>query len=414
MRSLHKRISRGGVALTGSLLAVLALSILPAAAAAKGRAPHKKKAPAAQKGAITLGGLFTNAPFAFGTDALNMTKAVFADVNAHGGIHGRKIVFTGGNDSENTTTTRQLAQEYIGGGAVAMVGSASFVDCTINGAYYTQHHVVSITAVGVPEQCYTNPNIASVEPSPYTQLTASLYYAYKYLHKRKQCLFQPLTPGAGPYINAAVSAYEKATGNKLVIADTSIPASPSGSVSAANIDPLLIRAKVAGCQTFFYGGANEPTAALILGEMAKQGMQKVDFLTVSISYVQQLVGAAAKFGVPVYAITSLYPFTKPGPQTNAYRKLAKKYNVNITEFSADAYMSAQWLVSALKAIKGPITARSVEAYFKAGHRWSNPMAPVPLVFGKGSQHQAVISKLTVVKMTKGGWQLAKFGMTVPR
>jgi branched-chain amino acid transport system substrate-binding protein len=392
----------------GSLLAGVLIACGSASAGAKTATVAKAKASPASAGPINVGGLFTDSPFPFGTDAMNMTKAVFASVNAHGGVNGRKIVYYPGNDSESTTTAAQLVRKDASSNVVAYVGSASFVDCAINGPYYQQHNIVSITAVGVAEQCYTNSNIASVEPSPYKQLTASLYYGYKYLHLKKQCLFQPLTPGAGPYIAAAVNAYERATGNKLVIDDTSLSA--TGTASASTLTPLLLQAKDAGCQSFFYGGANATTASLLLSLAASQGMQKTTFLSVSISYDSSLAQTAAKYGIPFYAITSLYPFTQSSSANAAFLAMAKKYGVNVTEFSADAYMSAEWLVSALEAIKGPITAKSVMAYFKAGHHWANPMSPTPLVFGSGSGHQAVISKLTVVHLTKSGWKLALFGM----
>jgi branched-chain amino acid transport system substrate-binding protein len=410
MRTLYKRTARrGGVALAGSLLAGVVIACGSASAGARTATAANVTASQASKGPINVGGIFTDSPFPFGTDALNMTKAVFASVNADGGINGRKINFLPGNDSESTTTASQLVRKDAGSNVVAYVGSASFVDCSINGPYYEQHGIVSITAVGVPEQCYTNPNIASVEPSAYTQLTASLYYAYKYLHLRKQCLFQPLTPGAGPYVAAAVNAYEKETGNKLVIDDTSVP--DTGTASSATLTPLLLQAKDAGCQSFFDGGINDTEASLLLSLAASQGMQKVTFLGVSISYDQSLAQTAAKYGVPFYAITSLYPFTSRSSKNAAFLAMAKKYKVNVTEFSADAYMSAEWLVSALEAIKGPITAKSVTAYFKAGHRWSNSMSPTPLVFGSGKVHQSEISKLTVVHLTKSGWKLSVFGMT---
>ncbi|MGH9045445.1 MAG: ABC transporter substrate-binding protein [Acidimicrobiales bacterium] len=356
---------------------------------------------------IVLGGIYTNTPIPFGADALAMSKAVFADVNAHGGIRGQQIRYMFGDDGGSNATAAADARQFVGAGAVAMVGDASFSTCGQNSGYYLQQNIVDIVAVGVDPLCYASPNIASVEPSPYLQLTASLYFAAKYLHVKRQCLFQPLTPGAGTAISNAIKAYEKAAHQTLTIKDTSL--STSGTV---DFTPLLLRAKLAGCQSFFYGGATDTIAHTLLQTAKTQGLSKLNMLLISISYTKQLAQTSESLGVPAYVTASLYPFTQVGKQNAGFRALAQKYHVNQTEFSLDAYVAANWVVSVLKSIKGPITRAKVTAAFKKGAAYKTPLSTAPLVFGPAKTHNALV-RPTIVQLTKNGWKLRLLGMKVP-
>src|SRR5699024_5835943 len=128
-------------------------------------------------GPIVLGGVFSKSPVPFGNDAEETAMQVFTEVNADGGIDGSEIMYTTSDDQSDTTKAGSGARDAVSDAAVAMVGSASFVDCGTNKALYHKKEIMSIQAVGVDPTCFNSPDIASVTISPYTQLTANMYYA---------------------------------------------------------------------------------------------------------------------------------------------------------------------------------------------------------------------------------------------
>ncbi|MGH8963667.1 MAG: ABC transporter substrate-binding protein [Jatrophihabitantaceae bacterium] len=357
------------------------------------------------KGPIVLGGVFTKTPFPFGNDAQLTVQQVFKEGNAQGGINGRKIVYNSGDDNANPSKAAGLAREYVGDGAVAFVGSASFVDCGSNQAYYLKNQLASISGVGVDPFCFTSPNIESIELSPYSQVTAMLYYASKYLHDTKLCYFQPVTPGSSGAVVAAIKNFTAITGQQLLIDDHTIP------TSETSFTPELLRAKSAGCDAILYGGG-DTIAAATLKDAKNQGMSNVDFLYVSVSYTSQLAKAAGGLGLKVFASTGSSPYTVQSPETEAWRKVAVAAHAKQTAFSEAGYIAAEWMVSVLKSIKGPITRSSVTAALRKGTPYQSSLIAVPLVFGPGKSHDRQ-EGINVMTLKNGTWQVAQAAMNVP-
>ncbi|WP_449261402.1 hypothetical protein, partial [Escherichia coli] len=60
--------------------------------------------------------------------------------------------------------------------AVAMVGSASLIECEINAKYYEQQKILSIPGVGVDTGCFDSPNISPANVGPFNDMTLTLYW----------------------------------------------------------------------------------------------------------------------------------------------------------------------------------------------------------------------------------------------
>lgn len=358
----------------------------------------------ADKSPIVLGGMFTNTPFPFGTDAMKTAGEVFKDLNAAGGIAGHPVKYVTGDDGGDPTKGGALGRQLLGQGAVAIVGSASFVDCGTNQEYYIAQKIVSVDAAG-SAGCYTTPNIAVVTLSPFTQATAMLYYAYTTLGDRKLCYFQPSTPGSGQAIAQAVKRFETITGSKLLINDQNIP------MNETDFAPHLVKAKTAGCDAILYGGS-DTVAAATLKSASIQQMKNVDFLYVSVSYTAQLAKAVGSLGMKVYASTGLVPFTGTSPELDAWRAVAAKAGAAQSVFSEAGYIAAQWMITVLKSIKGPITRAAVTAAFKTGTPYRTPLVTAPLTFGPGNSHDRS-DGINIVTLKGGAWQTAKMGLNIP-
>ncbi|MFD0534738.1 ABC transporter substrate-binding protein [Actinomadura luteofluorescens] len=143
-------------------------------------------------------------------------KAVFDEVNAAGGIGGRKLELVSKDDAMDPARASQAARELIKSeGVVAMAGSSSAVDCGLNRATYGKEKIVSIPAVGVDPSCFTSPNIAPVNPGPYALTTAMLYYASETLKRDKVCIDYTVLPGSGGGIENAIKEWTNLTGKSL-------------------------------------------------------------------------------------------------------------------------------------------------------------------------------------------------------
>ncbi len=78
----------------------------------------------------SISGLSGNATFPEASQAAN---AVFDEVNAAGGIQGRDIKYKITDDKGDPATASANARQIVGNdGAVALVGSASLLECQVN------------------------------------------------------------------------------------------------------------------------------------------------------------------------------------------------------------------------------------------------------------------------------------------
>jgi branched-chain amino acid transport system substrate-binding protein len=174
-------------------------------------------------------------------EASQAAKAVFDRVNAQGGINGHMIEYTSLDDkadpSEATRAARSLVDDK---SVVALVGSASLVDCAANATYYAQRNVVAVQGTGIDTNCFHSKNISPVNTGPFNGALVSLYYASQVLHDKKVCAFFDNFPGFGEPMRDTIARYTKLTGTTPVIADFSV--GPSDDVT-----PFVVRAVQAKC-----------------------------------------------------------------------------------------------------------------------------------------------------------------------
>ena len=96
-----------------------------------------------------------------------MAQAYFNCVNDNGGINGRPIQYVVAEEQTNPQQVAALAAKLIQDDKVlAIVGSTSLIDCTVNHAFYEQNNFNVIVA-GVPFDCFQTPNISAVNMGPY-------------------------------------------------------------------------------------------------------------------------------------------------------------------------------------------------------------------------------------------------------
>lgn len=116
---------------------------------------------------LTLGAIVTKQPGTDFTGITGMAQAYFSCVNDNGGINGRPIRYVVETEQTNPQQVAALAHKLVEDDKVlAIVGSTSLIDCTVNHQYYESKNYNVIVA-GVPFDCFSTPNISAVNMGPY-------------------------------------------------------------------------------------------------------------------------------------------------------------------------------------------------------------------------------------------------------
>ncbi|MFI8193946.1 ABC transporter substrate-binding protein [Streptomyces sp. NPDC085946] len=342
---------------------------------------------------VSLGG----SSHAFGPTKIDKTvDAYFEDVNAAGGIDGRKIEYSVVDDSGTPNGAAQAARKLVGDGVVALVGGASYASCATNEGYYKQNDISAIEAIGATERCVTSSNITQVNPSPPTEFKLMLKFGSEELNLTRQCVIKTATSLSEAFRKAAPEVEAK-TGDKLAFQDYSVPENQT------DYTPDLLKAKSAGCQSILIAGGPQQTPA-VAQQMQTQGMDDVVLLQMSGSYDTAVGKALAKFKIPMYAGSSFAPSDTSSQDMRDYTDFMAEHDLPVSSFTEGAYLSAKYTVDVLKGMDGPITAETVSKALSDMSPIKNDLAGTPFEFG-ASNDAIMVGKLEngVWKPVSGTW-----------
>lgn len=317
-------------------------------------------------------------------EASAAAKAVFDAYNAAGGLEGRTIDYTILDDKADPATAAAAARELVDtDNAVALVGSASLLDCEINGDYYVQQDIRSIQGTGVDQVCFSNANISPVNVGPFGDTTMSLTYGSEVLGLKKICGLLEVIGGTKSAYEAAIQAWSDATGKQLVYLDDTVP------YGGADYTPYIVKAKEAGCDAV-YSNAVEPDGIGQLRAAAAQGWSDVSFLFLTSVYSEQFAKASTETGAGVYVPAEFAPFTDADLAANKdWRALMTANNIALTSFSQGGYLAAKYFISVIEGISGDITRESVNTALKGMTTpIDNDMVGTPWIFGGGDAHNS--------------------------
>ena len=335
----------------------------------------------------------------FFPEASAAAKAVFDDFNQGGGLNGQPIEYTVLDDKTNPADSATAAKSALSSGAVAMVGSASLLDCAVNHKTWEDNNMISIQGTGVDLFCFTTPNVAAANAGPFFDEYAALYYASETLGFKNICALQVTDdPVAIATIMSVVDAWSGVTGEKLAYADNSLQ---RGQTSyAANIANLQDK----NCDSLFINETG-PAVAAILADASNQGVS-LPVVTLTSAYSKEFASQVSYPG-DIYLPAEFSPFTDEADASNDdWRKVMDAYGVPQTSFAQGGYLAAKYFIEILKSVKGDITRDTVTAAAKemtapidtkgmSGNGW---------IFGSGESHQANTSVWTVaVKSGSGAW-----------
>lgn len=363
----------------------------PAATEAPDEAPAEATGEPIKVGnvsSLTGGALFPEASAA--------AKAVFDRVNASGGIGGRPIQLIVEDDAGSpegaATAGRKLVEQD---DVVAMVGSASTLECAVNSAFYAEQGVYAIQGTGVDPLCFLSSNISPVNTGPYAGITVSLYYASETLGLENVCnvnLF--VIPDLAPAFDAAVERWEAITGKTLTLR-----------VGAATLEddptPLMLQARDAGCDAVVIDGV-EPHALAVGRAIESQGLSDIIWIGLTSYYTDSIASQLGSAGNGLRANSEFEPYGSDSPVLDDWRSLMTDAGVPLTSFAQGGYIAATIFVDALQGIDGDITRESVAEAIRALEPYETPLLGTPYTFGPGEAH-APNQASKFVELRDGEW-----------
>ena len=335
-------------------------------------------------------------------EASRAAQAVFDAVNADGGVNGHQIDYKVLDDKGDPAAAAAAAREVVSSdNAVALVGSASLLECEINGDYYVQQDILSIPGVGVDPVCFGNPNISPANTGPFLDMTLSLLYGSEVLGLDNICAMLEIAGSTLPAYQAAIDKWTEITGKKLIYVDDTVP------YGAADYTPYIVALKEHGCQAVTVNPV-EPDSIGQLKAAQAQGLTDVTWLLLTSVYSENYSKAISDAGAGIYVPAEFYPFTDAdSPETKDWRTLMEANDIPLTSFSQGGFLAATYFIEVVKTIKGDITRESVSKALRGMDPIDNPMVGTPYIFGDGDTHNSNTAGFPV-KLLSGTnqWELA--------
>lgn len=286
-------------------------------------------------------------------------EAAVADINAHGGINGRKLELVTCNEAGDPNTALKCAERAVSGNYVAMVGNVSLFGPQVDPIL----QAAGLANIGLDVVTPSDAQSATSFPFDigipgYAALPA---IAKKYLHAAKIATF---------YADGAQSAAQRPyvqIGAKLagvsVAADITVPA------SATDYTQYVAQARNAGAQAIVSTLASSGNLALWKAIQSTGGGLHTVMSdgTVSQSLISQ-AGAAATNGD--YVSNGVPATDNTNAAGKAYRASMAKYAPNETTIAGvgmRSWLAVQLFADVARGIRGPITRASVFKAMSAVH-----------------------------------------------
>jgi branched-chain amino acid transport system substrate-binding protein len=350
---------------------------------------------------IVVGSVNTKSGAATFPEAAQAAAAVFAAQNAKGGINGHKIDYKSLDDKGDPATASANAREIVGSDeAVAMVGSASLIECEINAKYYEQQKILSIPGVGVDTGCFDSPNISPANVGPFNDMTLTLYWGSEVAKLDNICVLLEIAGSTRPAYQKAIDTWTEITGKKPLYIDDTVP------YGASDYTPYIVKAKDAGCKALAINPV-EPDAIAQVKAANAQGWNDVSWLYLTSVYSDNFAKAVSDAGAGIYVPAEFYPFTDASSDINKdWRDLMTKNDIPLTSFSQGGYLAAKYFIQVAEGIKGDITRESVTKALHDMSAITNPMVGTPYTFGTAKAHDGNTAGWPIKLVTgTNAWEL---------
>ena len=351
----------------------------PPAPEAPPEAPPPEPASPTSTEPIRLGAISTLTGPASFPESHSAAQAVFDRVNAAGGIGGRLIEYTVEDDGFDPAlaaqAARRLADEI---GVVAMVGSASLLECAVNSQFYAEVGLYAIQGTGIDPVCFATSNISPVNTGPFFSDAVAMFYASEELGAENVCFGAFDVPGFQPAYDAAIAEWTAATGKELAYSDMAL-------IFDGDLTPFMLELESNGCDAAVVQ-ANDFHYVAMMQIREAQGLD-VQILGLTSGYTAALAEQLGSTGNGLLLASEFEPFTDVDSEVlRDWRDLMDQAGVPQTSFAEGGYLAATIMVSVLEGISGEITRESVAAALLALEPVETGLTGTPYAFGDAPAH----------------------------
>ncbi len=337
------------------------------------------------------------------SSAAKAAAAVFACVNANGGINGRPIAYSVEDDAWNPENAANAAARLVTDqGVVAMAGSTSFVECGTNAAFYEENGVGVIAGVGVPRECFFSENIAPMNMGPRLSTLGAAIDAFENDGARSFVCMAPNIPNVGGWFCEGLAAWgaDKGVSVANVLHDpaTLDPTSLVLQAMSSNPDAILVAEPAAAAIPIFNAAEDQDLLedALWLGPTSIYDTAFPDAIG---DYWDGAVRAHIEFNA----------LDSDGADNQAWLAIMDAYGQSgdpRDSFSQAGYLSAKAMLGVLRDIDGDITRDTVLAGLKSMTPMESDLLCDPWAFGDGARHNANQSgRIATIK--DGAWEVTR-------
>jgi branched-chain amino acid transport system substrate-binding protein len=346
---------------------------------------------------ITLGAIVTKQPGTDFTGITGISQAYFSCVNDNGGINGRPIKYMVESEQTNPQQVAALATKLVDDDKVlALVGSTSLIDCTVNHQFYEQKGF-NVIAAGVPFDCFSTPNISAVNMGPYYSTLGAAQYLIRSGVKTIVASGANVPGGDHDITGPGTLAKQMNVTSKGAFLEN-VPIS-----DASGIALKLVQAAGDG------GGVvinyTPPEGLKILQAAEQQGLiDKVKWAWSTPgndASVVQALGPAWNGKLGVNAELNLVDST--GPDNVLYQKITKQYapSIPLGSFGQMGFVAADIIVQTLLSLPADqLTAAGVNAAIRKIKNFKTDILCKPWYFGDLPYHVANNADRTVVPQNR--------------
>lgn len=351
-----------------------------------------------QVGAVTsASGLFN---FSSGSKA---AAAYFKCVNANGGIHGRPIAYTVGDDQSRADVAAQVAQKLVNDvKVVALAGGASGIECLPNAALYQSAGLYDILSTGPTAQCYMSSNIVPLSAGPRLSVIADARYAVEQLGAKSVACSRPNIPGTEWICNGV-----KEWGAKRGVKVSEVVFDPA----SVDYNSLVLQAAATKADAFVPLGTYDSFVQLAAAAEGQDLAAHMKVAAPGSAYHPNLPKAIGDYWNNRFWVSLEYkPTDAAGPDNTNWHEVMATYGEKgdpQDNFSQGGYLAARLLAeSLLKLDPEKIDRATVTAALAQVTDFSSDMLCGPISFGGASatRHNPNHGNLMAV-VTDGKWKV---------
>jgi branched-chain amino acid transport system substrate-binding protein len=323
-------------------------------------------------------------------------QAYFDSVNAAGGIRGRRLELIVEDDAGDPQRARQAARRLIEERrVVAMVGSASIVDCSANADYYRQNQVMALQGIGIEPACFASSHIVPVNTGPYLALRNALEFAHVALKAKRPCAVILDIAGTRDAYATAIRAWSSRSGLEVPTIHFT-PAQPPKALLEKVID--------LGCDAVAHTGV-EPMVIDWVRSAQQRGLAHMPAVFLTPAYTARVAQVLTDAPPSIYCMAEFEPWSSRSMQLTDWRQTMLRSKVPLSSFSQGGYVAAQILVRALRGIDAEPSRASLNAALQTFADLELSMLGTRVDLRAAPAHNPNRATLAV-RLEQGTWRIA--------